>query len=326
MTDSATTPGPVVERRAGWSAPILLGAFLLLASATQATIFFLGPLAVFLALSRPRTVREWGWLLLAVAALYVTFRLPPTLGDRTVRAAGLFFTGTFAALTVLGVPSLFTRVALAVLTAAATTAAGFAALGLRWSALREGIITRTWAGWQALMPELPARPEDAGTGIAAGETGQVAAQLAQSVQLLGDFLPGWLALLAFAGGWLAWQWTHRVARHPIGPAPRPFRAFRFNDQLIWAVVLALGALLLPLPPAPATALANLLFVLGGLYAARGLAVLRSALLPAPPAMTVLLCCLALPVLPLALSGCAVLGVADTWLDLRRRLPSPQGVN
>ena len=46
----------------------------------------------------------------------------------------------------------------------------------------------------------------------------------------------------------------------------------------------------------------------------------------PTAMAVLLCCLALPVLPLALTGCAVLGVADTWLDLRRRLPSPQGVD
>lgn len=326
MTDSATTPGPTAGRRAGWSAPILLGAFLLLASATQATIFFLGPLAVCLALSRPRTFREWGWLLLAVVALYATFRLPPTLGDRTVRAAGLFFTGTVAALTLLGVRSLFTRVALGVLTATATTAAWFVVLGLRWSALRDGIITRTWAGWQALLPDLPARPEDAGTGIAAGETGQVAVQLAQSVQLLGDYLPGWLALLAFTGGWLAWTWLHRVATQPIGDPPRPFRDLRFSDQLVWIVVLALAGLLLPLPPALATALANLLLVMGGLYAARGLAVLRSALLAAPTAMTVLLCCLALPVLPLALSGCAVLGVADTWLDLRRRLPSPQGVD
>ena len=215
---------------------------------------------------------------------------------------------------------------MAVATAAATTAAWFLALGLRWTDLRAGIITRTWAGWQAIMPDLPARPEDAGTGIAAGQAGEVAAQLAQSVQLLGDFLPGWLALLAFAGGWLAWTWLHRVARHPLGEAPRPFRELRFNDQLIWVVVVALGALLLPLPSAPAIALANLLFVMGGLYAARGLAVIRSALLAAPTAMAVLLCCLALPVLPLALTGCAVLGVADTWLDLRRRLPSPQGVD
>jgi hypothetical protein len=326
MTDTATTPGPAAGRRAGWSAPILLGAFLLLASATQATIFFLGPLAVCLALSRPRSLRECGWLLLAVAALCATFLLPPTLGDRTVRAAGLFFTGTFATLTLLGVRSLFTRVALGIVTATATTAAWFVALGLRWADLRAGIITRTWAGWQAILPDLPARPEDAGAGIAAGEAGELAAQLAQSVQLLGDFLPGWLALLAFAGGWLAWTWLHRVATRPIGDPPQPFRDLRFNDQLIWLVVLALGALLLPLPSAPATALANLLFVMGGLYAARGLAVIRSALLAAPTALALLLCCLALPVLPLALTGCAVLGMADTWLDLRRRLPSPQGVD
>ena len=63
----------------------------------------------------------------------------------------------------------------------------------------------------------------------------------------------------------------------------------------------------------------------GIYGARGLAVARTLLLRMAPFLTPLLCLIALPVLPLPLSGLVILGVADTWLDLRRRMPPPEGV-
>ena len=74
-----------------------------------------------------------------------------------------------------------------------------------------------------------------------------------------------------AGLRLAWSWYHRLAVHPLGSPPAPFRTFAFNDQWVWGWVAAIALVLVPVPEPFRLAGANLLLVLGVLYTTRGLA-------------------------------------------------------
>jgi Predicted membrane protein (DUF2232) len=136
-------------------------------------------------------------------------------------------------------------------------------------------------------------------------------------------LPGLLALEALAGVTLACAWHHRLAVRPLGRRPEPFRRFRFNDQLIWGAIFSLVLLVAPLPE-PWTALASSLVVFAaGVYTVRGLAVAAALLARAPRPSKLFAGLLAILLLPIALGLCLAVGLADTWLDIRRRLQPPE---
>ncbi len=316
-------PGDAGHRRSSLIAPLLLAGYLVVAP----WIFFLGPLALLLVVSRPRTLREWLWISLAVIAATTLLRAPVDLADRTIRAAGMFFTGTYLTMALFGNRSLFVRCATATAAATAFTAGWFLALGVGFSTLREAVATHQWAAYRTLMKGLPVTPPAASDQFVADtpllEFGY---QLARTVEQVSELFPAMMALTAVAGGWLAWIWYHRISTRPIGVPPGLFRRFRFSDQMVWWLVASLATTLIPLSQGAHLTAKNLLVVVLGLYAARGIAVLRSMLLGAPPFLVVLLCLISVPLLPLALAGCTAIGVADTWLDLRRRLPSPEGVS
>ena len=79
------------------------------------------------------------------------------------------------------------------------------------------------------------------------------------------------SLMALALGWAAY---HRVARVRIGPPLGALQALRFNDQLVWGVVVGGTLLLLPTFVEWRAIGLNLVVVFGTLYAVRGVAVLR----------------------------------------------------
>ncbi len=117
---------------------------------------------------------------------------------------------------------------------------------------------------------------------------------------------------------LAWSWYHRLATAPVGAAPEQFAEFRFSDQLVWGVVLGMIFLVLPLPDPAASMVANLSVVIGMLYVARGAAVMWSSLRLLPAPLLVLLGIGLLFFSPVILGGAFALGLADTWVDFRRR--------
>lgn len=313
---------PARGHRARFLAPLALAGFVL---AAPMSVFVLGPLAALLLLSRPASWREWLWIVLSVSWLVVALRLPTTLAEQTLRAAGIFFTGAFVAASLAGVRSLFNRAAIGAALAATAVVAWFSVLGLQWSAFRSALVSSTWAAYRLLDPNLPDRIPD---GSALMDTGGVAAygaDIARALVASADFFPGFMAVTAMAGGWLAWTWYHRVARHPIGAPPRPFREFRFWDHLIWLVVVAAAGVLF-LPAGPGLLVAqNVLLVLVACYVVRGAAVVATASQKAPPLFVLMLCALVILLLNFALIGFAVVGVADTWLDPRRRMLPPEGV-
>jgi uncharacterized protein YybS (DUF2232 family) len=184
------------------------------------------------------------------------------------------------------------------------------------------VATQTWDAYRLLFPELPATLPPGGTDfVGSASVSEFARSLADGVATASSVTPGFLTLVLLVGGWLAWGWYTRISRRPIGPPPKPFADFQFNDQLIWALlVIAATALLAPTADL-GTLAANLFVVVGGLYAARGMAVAQTVLRRASPWFALVLYLLAFPVLPFALFA---IGVADTWLDLRRRMAPPQG--
>jgi predicted membrane-bound dolichyl-phosphate-mannose-protein mannosyltransferase len=109
-----------------------------------------------------------------------------------------------------------------------------------------------------------------------------------------------------------------VAR-PIGPSPAAFAAFRFSDQLVWGWVVGLALCLLGPTPDWTAAGSNLLLVWSVLYAVRGLAVFSAGSRRVPVLVIATLGIIAMFLLPFVLGGLTLLGLADTWLDFRRRL-------
>lgn len=302
-------------------APLLLLVYLLAAP----KLFVLGPLTLLLLLSRPRTVREWAWIGASVALALVTLRTGTALPDRTLRAAGALFTGGFVMASLVGIPSLMRRALASIALAVAGTIAWFAVLRIRWSELQAAITATQWAVYRRFFPGLPDTPPD-GSAVTVGTTAEFAVELARNMAALVDLWPAINAVLALIGGWLAWTWYHRVASEPIGAVPRPLREFTFSDHVVWLVIACGAATLAPLPPTVSLVVGNLLLFLLVLYVGRGLAVIRTALLPAPLGLAFILSTAAILLLPLALIVAALVGLADTWLDLRRRMAPPEGVS
>ncbi len=293
---------------------------------TVAPFFFLAPTVLLVLLSRPTTLREWIWIALGVTIIGAILQVPATLPEQTLRAAGVFFTGAYV-VTALGnrLQSLLTRTLVSIGVAAVATIGWFLKLGIAFQQLKTEIVTTTWTGWRTLFPNfnLPESPvlEDGGNQVT-----DLVRELSRATVTMGELYPAMLAIYALLGGWLAWTWYHRIAARPLGTPPAPFRSLRFSDHLIWALILLGALVLVTLPPTGTIVVRNLLLVVVALYAARGGAVLRTAMIPAPRFLVVILCLAAVPVLALVPLGCAVLGVADTWLDLRRRVPPPLGVS
>ncbi len=180
------------------------------------------------------------------------------------------------------------------------------------------------AQWQELtakVPQLAALPDE------------TEKQLAVLARVGGEIFPALLALESLAALAVAWAAYHRLARARVGPPLSPLREFRFNDQLVWGLIVGIATLVLPTLAYLQTVGKNLLVFFGALYALRGLGVLAWFLAPGALVATVtigfamlwwpvlnVVAVLGFLLLVLAAFG---LGLGDTWADWRRRArPTP----
>ena len=128
--------------------------------------------------------------------------------------------------------------------------------------------------------------------------------------------PALLALETLLVLALAWTLFHRLSRVRVGAPLAPLREFRFNDQLVWGVLLGVTALVLPTLAGFRAVGWNLLVFFGALYAARGLGVMAWFLTPGRLALAVVvLLLLMFPLLGVLTFG---IGIGDTWIDWRNR--------
>jgi hypothetical protein len=168
---------------------------------------------------------------------------------------------------------------------------------------------------------------DAAGGGASPLVATMERSVGAGIRLASAVFPALLLLQSFAALALGWTIYQRVAQAPQGEPLGRLRTFRFDDNLIWGVVLALVALLIPRLAGLGMLGGNLAVFFGGLYTVRGLAVAAAmaatagidGLLAAAGATLVLLF-----LAPVAAMAALALGLTDTWVDWRRRLERAPG--
>ncbi len=144
--------------------------------------------------------------------------------------------------------------------------------------------------------------------------------LSATAQAIGIVLPALVLLQSLAALAGAWALYRMVARQPEGPPLPALREFRFNDHLIWGIVLALLVLVAPGLGAWRLLGGNLATFFGGLYVARGLGVVAAlAAAGGVGGVGVGIVAFIVTVLlwPIVAATALALGVSDTWIDWRR---------
>jgi len=100
------------------------------------------------------------------------------------------------------------------------------------------------------------------------------------------------------------------------------RSFRFNDHLVWFWLLGLILILAPVGPIAERIGGNAVFFMGALYVLRGMAVLLSlvgGISATAGVLGGLVAVLVYPILALLLSVMLIVGLGDTWLNVRSRV-------
>ena len=134
-----------------------------------------------------------------------------------------------------------------------------------------------------------------------------------------DVYPAMLSLATVAAFGLAWFGFERLSGRFRSPGP--IRDFRFSDHLIWLLIGGLCLLVLPMGGLAFRVGENATLFMGGLYLLRGAAILLWIGAAAATSVWsgVLLVLAAMFLYPVVLGTALVLGLSDTWIDLRARL-------
>lgn len=134
-----------------------------------------------------------------------------------------------------------------------------------------------------------------------------------------DVYPAMLSLATVAAFGLAWFGFERLSGRFRSPGP--IRDFRFSNHLIWLLIGGLCLLVLPMGGLAFRVGENATLFMGGLYLLRGAAILLWIGAAAATSVWsgVLLVLAALFLYPVVLGTALVLGLSDTWIDLRARL-------
>jgi hypothetical protein len=141
--------------------------------------------------------------------------------------------------------------------------------------------------------------------------------LYQLAELQGRLFPALLALASLAGLGVAWWAFGRVAQGVAHPLAR-WREFRFRDELVWLLIAGLALLLLPFHQLVTRAGENLLMFMAVLYALRGAAVLLVIGGASGPLGMVIGALMVLFLTPFVMATTFLVGLSDTWLDIRAR--------
>jgi hypothetical protein len=164
------------------------------------------------------------------------------------------------------------------------------------------------------------------------QVGELPAQLEKELTVLAQagegIFPSLLALESIVALSIAWAFYHRLSRTRLGPPLAQLSEFRFNDQLVWGLIIGLAIVFLPMLSPVRVIGRNLLVFFSAIYAVRGLGVLAFFTAPGTLAVTATVgfAMLLWPVLNIIAGlGFLMLGIAafglglgDTWADWRSK--------
>jgi Predicted membrane protein (DUF2232) len=155
-----------------------------------------------------------------------------------------------------------------------------------------------------------------------GVTEQLEASVYQVADWRALLFPGLLALASLAALAIAW-WGYRRLSGGVERPFAPLREFRFPDPLVWLLIVAVALMVLPVSELAERAGSNLLTFMAALYALRGAAVLLVLGGATGPLGMVVAAALVLLLYPIVVITTVLVGVSDTWLDIRTRRAAPQ---
>jgi len=150
---------------------------------------------------------------------------------------------------------------------------------------------------------------------------EIEGMLRESAPGIATVAPALLALESLMALALAWSLFHRMSRARLGAPLARVREFRFNDQLVWGLIVGLITVLLPNLAGFRPVGMNLLVFFGALYALRGFGVLAWFLAPAGYVAAPLIG-VALLFWPITGALSLGLGLGDTWANWRTRGAQP----
>ena len=166
------------------------------------------------------------------------------------------------------------------------------------------------AAWQKLS-------SNAGGGGQPSSSSGLTDAIYRAADLQVLLFPALLGLATLAGLAVAWWAYRRLAVRDHEPL-RPLREFAFPNDLVWLLIAAIAVLVLPVGQAVDRAGANVLAFMAALYALRGAAVLV-VIGGAPGPLGMFMGLLALLFLyPLVMATTVLVGLTDTWIDIRAR--------
>ena len=203
----------------------------------------------------------------------------------------------------------------ALLAVAISAVGAWAALGLsarRWTIIDQMVAARLRDGVGTSLEVLRVLRDGAPL------PGTIVSTAFQAAEWQSDLFPAMLGLSSLAAlGTAWWLYVHLVRRSGTGLGP--LADFRFDDQLVW--VLVLGALFFVLQPDGAMGRAglNLLVFGGALYALRGAGVVIAVTRGVSAFGWAMLALAFLLLAPFLLAAALLIGLCDTWLDVRTRV-------
>ena len=285
-------------------------------------ILLLGPLAGLLLVARPVSRQAWITIVLAATWCLLWLGQRDELPGQFLRAYSVAVIGAWVVL-LPRAPERTLRQALLAIAAASTVTFGWMlALGIRW-----GEVESATARWLSSAFLEQARMAEQFWGESAPQLSAPLFDLAGQSRMIAELMPGGLVLLTLAGLSLAWRGHFAMAAQPLLPAPKPLAAFTFSDHAVWLVVISLAVVLVPggtsIPGVEQVAF-NVLLVMLALYAVRGGAVFRAGTGRVSPTGIALYTVLTVLMFAFVASGLTLLGLADTWLDFRRRMAPTTG--
>jgi hypothetical protein len=299
-------------RRLGWGGALALGLVTLMLAAVDPVPLVLLPFALLLAALRPIGAR-WVAIGAAVWLLGAVTAVGP-VGTMALAWASVLGTAFVGATMVVPAWSAFARMAVSVATATGALFAGLQATG-RWAMVDDRMRAHFEASSAALLEYFQARAPDAAW---VAQLGNAAPRVAELQWML---FPAVLSLQSLAALALAWWWFVRLRGAEGGWSPQHrIRDFRFDDQLVWLMIGGLALVVLPLAGWADRLGWNLLAVMASLSVLRGIAVLLFWAAGLPRVVVVLagVFTLAFGLVPFFLTLAFVVGVGDTWLDVRGR--------
>lgn len=308
--DSAPPAAAAPETTRGWPRAAVLLAITLATSVVQPSVLVAVP---FLALVFALGFRGMGTAIAAAIALLVAATGPVDDGFWAMeRAWAILLAGWFAALTLRRPQESFsTRAIAAVAGTAAVTAIFLAIRSGAWSTVEFAVY---WRLGQGVSTALEAMRMLRG-GEALPPT--IVATVQQTIETQTVVFPAMLSLASLGGLGVAW-WLYRRLAAGDDQGLGPLREFRFNDHMVWFLIGGLVLLVLR-EDAFARLGANAVVFMGALYAVRGAAVIQFLSGGLSFFGYALLAVGLLFVPPLVLTGAMVIGIGDTWLDVRTRM-------